>query len=59
MIESSSKVYFLCDSSKFDQQAFYQICTLDKIHVLITEKRPSDHWMDILSQNNIQVIYDA
>ena len=59
MIEGSDKVYFLCDSSKFDQQAFYQVCSLDKIHVLITEKRPSDQWMDILGRYHIQIIYGS
>jgi len=42
MMSQSDKVYLLCDSSKFSKTAFYRICSLDSVDVLISDKAPTN-----------------
>ena len=58
MIENAKKVVLLMDSSKFDKISFCNICSLSKIHTLITDKKPSDKWLDFLKNNSIECIFD-
>lgn len=57
MINSSDEVFLLCDSNKFDKKAFYQICQFNQINYVITETRPSDAWLAMLKQCNVNIIY--
>ena len=58
MIASASKVYLVVDSSKFGQVAFSNICSITQINVVITDKKPSQQWLDTFHQLGIQCIYD-
>ena len=42
VINSSKKVIVLCDHSKFEQQSFLNICSFDKVNLIITGKELSD-----------------
>ncbi|MCR5486168.1 MAG: DeoR/GlpR family DNA-binding transcription regulator [Lachnospiraceae bacterium] len=57
MIASAEKVYLAADSSKFGRKAFSQICGFDRIHALITDRKPEAVWCDFLSGNGIELIY--
>lgn len=56
IIEKSSKVIVLADSSKFNKTANYKVCDLDLIDILITDKLPSSELLDKLVKSNIQLI---
>lgn len=57
MIEQSEEIYLLADHTKFDTTALSNICTFQDIDFLITDCKPSDHWMKILDQYQVAVIY--
>lgn len=57
MMESARKVYLTVDSSKFDKTAFSTICPLEKIDVLVTDRRPEEKWMDAFKKYGIQCLY--
>lgn len=57
MIESSLKVYLTVDFSKFDQVGFSKICSMEKIDVVITDKKPEAGWLEILKEKGIECKY--
>ena len=57
MIEHASKTILLVDSSKFDRIAFVHMMDLKRIYMLITDKKPSDKWCDLLKKNGVKVLY--
>lgn len=57
MIKNCKKVVLLCDSSKFDNVSFSKIYDFDKINCLITDKKPSSRWMELLKEKRVELIY--
>lgn len=57
MITSSKKVYLTVDSSKFDKVAFSTICSLSKIDVIITDRKPDTKWLEIFRKYHIDCKY--
>ncbi len=57
MIAHASKTILLVDSSKFDRIAFVRVMDLERIYMLITDRRPSDKWCDLLRKNGVKVLY--
>lgn len=57
MIKASAKVYLAVDSSKFDRVAFCNICKLSRLDVVVTDKRPSERWMNAFAEHGIECIY--
>ncbi len=57
MIESANKVYLTVDSSKFDKVAFSSICSLSRLDVVVTDKKPNEKWMEAFKKNGIQCLY--
>ena len=53
----SKQVILLADSSKFGKSYFYQIITIDKIDVLITDKQPPEDILRKLEENDIECVY--
>jgi DeoR family transcriptional regulator, aga operon transcriptional repressor len=56
MIEQSEKVIVLADSTKINKRGFGQICSLDKVDVLITDNDISEKDFKTLEDNGIEVI---
>lgn len=59
MIESAERVYLAADHSKFDKKAFSQICSFNRIDVVITDTEPDDSWKDFFASNGIELIYPS
>lgn len=59
MMDCADEVYLLCDSSKFDNKAFYRICGFDRIHVLITDTQPSDAFLQLPFSHQITIRYPS
>ena len=57
MIDHAEEVYLLCDSSKFDQTAFCQICGLKRITGIITEQRPTAAWLSVCEQLGVKLFF--
>jgi DeoR family transcriptional regulator of aga operon len=56
MIEISKEVIILVDSSKFKRRSLALICTLDKIHKVVTDKNISPEDLSRLQDSGIEVI---
>ena len=57
MFGHAAKTILLVDSSKFDRIAFVHMLGLDQIYMLITDKRPSDKWCDLLKKKGVKLLY--
>ena len=57
IIAHSSKVILLADSSKFDRVAFTKMADYEQIHMLITDRKPSEEWCEYLEGKGVSVLY--
>ena len=57
MIKASSKVYLAVDSTKFDKVAFSNICSLSRLDVVVTDKKPEEKWLSAFVEHGIRCIY--
>jgi DeoR/GlpR family transcriptional regulator of sugar metabolism len=46
MFENAAKRILLCDSTKFDTNYFCKVCDVNDIDVIITDKKPSDKFLE-------------
>lgn len=56
IIEKSDKVYACIDSSKFSVNAFYKVCSIDKLDMIITDNRIPEDALSALRSANVQVV---
>ncbi|MFD2443853.1 DeoR/GlpR family DNA-binding transcription regulator [Bacillus sp. CGMCC 1.16607] len=56
MIKRSDKVFVLVDSTKFNKTFFQNVCDLDAIDVVITEKEIPENMKNLLDEHNIEVL---
>jgi DeoR/GlpR family transcriptional regulator of sugar metabolism len=59
MIESSSRVVIVADSSKFGRSNFVHICELTEVSVLVTEKAPAAELATALEEAQVEVVVAA
>ncbi|MBQ9064636.1 MAG: DeoR/GlpR transcriptional regulator [Blautia sp.] len=57
MLASGEMRILAADSTKFDQKAFVVCGSLRDINVLITDKKPSEEWLQRLDREGIQCLY--
>lgn len=57
MLRQAEKVVLLADHTKFDKTAFTQLVQLNRIDVLITDRKPSEAWLKRLAKENVEVLY--
>lgn len=57
MIKQADKVFLLVDNTKFNRTAFVKLLDYDDIDYVITDEKPEQGWIDLLSTNNVEVIY--
>jgi len=57
MIRNSDLAIVLITSSKFDKESLYRTTDIKNINVLITDKKPSQNYIDICERNNVKLIY--
>lgn len=58
MLEQADEVALLADHSKFDQSAFVCLIDLKSVNYIITDRRPSEVWVQYCEENGIQLIYE-
>ncbi len=57
MIAAAEKVYLAVDSSKFGKTALSKICSLPKVDVIVTDKKPDEYWMEMFGKAGIACLY--
>ena len=57
MIEHADKVILLVDNTKIDKNSLIHLMNLDKISFLITDKEPSQEWMNYCYEHDIELVY--
>ena len=57
MIGRGQKVILLVDHTKFDHMSFVKYCNFYQIDVLVTDEKPSDEWVEMLAENQVQLLY--
>jgi len=57
MLAQAEEVALLVDFSKFDQSAFVNLINLQKVNYIITDRRPSDEWVDYCEEQGIKLVY--
>ncbi len=55
---SANKRILAVDSSKFDCSSFVKVCGIDDVDVIVTEKKPSEIWLDRLRQSDVKLVYN-
>ena len=56
MATKAAKIILLADHSKFDSVAFAKLMDLESVDVLVTDRRPSEAWVDALAAANVQLL---
>jgi len=57
MIKHAKKTILLCDEHKFDCEHFIKSANFEEIDVLITNSKPSDTYIKLLSDAGCQLVY--
>ena len=57
MLRCAFQKILAIDSSKFDKIAFIQIGELQDISMVVTDKKPDDKWMQVLSGAGVTCLY--
>lgn len=58
MLEQADQVVLLIDHTKFDQIAFLKLIDFDQINYVVTDRCPSDSWIEFFKEHHIQLIYE-
>lgn len=57
IINAAESVILLIDSDKFDKVSFSQVCDISRIEMLITDRKPEDHWLESFYEKDIKIKY--
>lgn len=57
MQAQASKVVLLVDHSKFDRIAFIKLFSIDKIDYIVTDRKPTDEWLEFFHRHQVTLIY--
>ena len=57
MLKQANEVVLLVDHSKFDKTAFLKLADFEQIDYIVTDKKPSDSWIEQLKEKNVKLIY--
>ncbi len=57
MISRSQKAVLLADHTKFGRMAFSKLFDIDKVSTVITDYKPSDEWIQLLAEKQIELLY--
>ncbi len=56
MLQQADKAILVCDHSKFSTQNFFQVCPLQQIDAIVTDKAPAGALLWSLQQQDIEII---
>jgi DeoR/GlpR family transcriptional regulator of sugar metabolism len=58
-LKSAGKKVLALDSTKFDKALFVKVCNFSYIDMLVTDKKPSDIWLERLKKADVKVLFEA
>lgn len=56
-IGASRQVCLLADASKFDQTGLIGVCDLSAIDIVVTDRRPTQTWCDLLAAQGVRLLH--
>jgi len=56
--KSAKKKILALDSSKFDKISFVKVCDISDVNIIVTEKKPSDFWVEHFRQAGVEIQYE-
>ena len=57
MVEHSRRVIIVADHTKFNKTSLIRTLSYNKVDVLVTDRKPSDEWINRLETQNVRVLY--
>ena len=57
LLEQGNKIYLLADHTKFGCVGFSKLAEIKEIDAVITDQKPSQEWMDLFADRQVEVIY--
>ena len=57
MLKSAKQCILAVDHTKFDRIAFSKICDVHDIHVVVTDEKPSEQWLELFDRFGIACLY--
>ena len=57
VVHASNQIYLLADHDKFERRALYTFCNFSDIDALITDRKPSEEYVEYCEKHNIALIY--
>ena len=57
MLAQAKEVVLMVDHTKFDQVAFLKLMDFEKVDYIITDRKPSEVWIQFCEEKNIQMMY--
>ena len=57
MVEHSRRVIIVADHTKFNKTSLIRTLPYEKVDVLVTDRKPSDEWINRLEAQNVRVLY--
>lgn len=55
-LNAAAKVYLAVDHTKFDSVAFSQICSLDRVDVVVTDQKPGEPWLRFFEEHQVRLL---
>ena len=59
MMRSASETILALDDSKFDKTSFVQIAELTDVKLIVTNRKPSEEWLQLFDQLKLRCLYPA
>jgi DeoR/GlpR family transcriptional regulator of sugar metabolism len=56
MMERADETVFLADSSKFGKSTFANVCSLDDVYTIVTDRHCSEEWKQYLTERDIVIL---
>ena len=57
MLKSAKQCILAADHTKFDKIAFSRICDVHDIHIVVTDEKPSQEWLELFDRSGIACLY--
>lgn len=57
IFSSANRKVLAIDSTKFDRLSFVRVCDIQEIDTIVTDRQPSERWMEYLRDRRVEVLY--
>ena len=57
MFDAAERRVLALDGDKFDRKSFVKVCDFGQIHCIVTDREPSERWLNFCKEKGIEVIY--